>query len=232
MGIKLTSTSNQSDQFLKILVYGQAGSGKTRLAATLSNPVIISAEAGLLSLRDHKIAAVEVKSVSDLEEIYGRLRDAEDPDFGGFDWVVLDSITEIAEQVLAKEKELVSDNRQAYGNLATHVTGLIKAFRDLPRNVYMSAKCARIKDDATGAMHYGVDMPGSKLGPAVPYLFDEVFALLTHRNEDGDVLARLQTNRTPEYEAKDRSGALDDYELPDLGAIARKILPQKEMEAE
>lgn len=231
MGIKLTSTSNQADQFLKVLVYGQAGSGKTRLAATLNNPLIISAEAGLLSLRDHDIAAVEVKSVGDLEEVYGKLYDPKDTDFAGFDWIVLDSITEIAEQVLAKEKELASDNRQAYGNLATHVTGLIKAFRDLPRNVYMSAKCARVKDEQTGAMHYGVDMPGSKLGPAVPYLFDEVFALLTHRDEDGQVLRRLQTTRSPEYEAKDRSGALDEYELPDLGAIARKILPQKETEA-
>ena len=57
MSIKLTSTAQAAvDNGIKVLVHGPAGSGKTTLCATTGEPtVIISAEAGLLSLRGHDI---------------------------------------------------------------------------------------------------------------------------------------------------------------------------------
>jgi len=66
-------------------------------------------------------------------------------------------------------------------------------------------------------------MPGNKLGPPLPYLFDEVFALRVEEAQDGSLYRVLQTSRDIMYEAKDRSGALDLYEPPKLHHIYKKI---------
>ena len=50
MAINLKTTATIESSGVKVLVYGQAGSGKTTLIRTAPAPLILSAEAGLLSL--------------------------------------------------------------------------------------------------------------------------------------------------------------------------------------
>ena len=224
MAIKLTSTSQaQTDQGIKVLVHGPAGAGKTTLCSTLpGKPVIISAEGGLLSLRHFDIPVIEVKSLQDVKDAYVFI--TTDPSAAEFDTVALDSISEIAEVCLAYEKANNKDARMAYGALTEQMNALIRAFRDLPgKNVYFSCKQAQTKDDVTGAMLYSPSLPGAKLGQGIGYFFDLVMALRVERDTDGNVKRYLQTGRDFQYEAKDRSGSLDFYEAPDLGAIFEKI---------
>jgi phage nucleotide-binding protein len=225
MAIKLTTTRESAQlNGVKILVYGAAGSGKTTLCATTGGtPLIISAEAGLLSLRQHDFAVIEVGSIEDVHEAYRFV--TESADAKPFDWIVLDSVSEIAEQVLGAEKRATKDPRAAYGALSDRMQELIRAFRDLPgRNVYVSAKQERVKDDISGAMLYAPSAPGQRVGQALPYFFDEVLALRVERDPEGNPTRWLQTAADFQYVAKDRSGALDPFELPNLAAIAAKIL--------
>lgn len=224
MAIKLTTTAQAArDSGLKLLVHGPAGAGKTTLCATTGEPtVIISAEAGLLSLRGHDIPVIEVGSIEDVHEAYRFV--AESADARDFRWVCLDSISEIAEVVLAREKAGAKDPRQAYGALADQMGQLIRAFRDLPgRNVYMSCKQARQQDAASGATLYFPSLPGQMLGQGIAYFFDFVFALRVERDTEGNVSRWLQTGRDFTHEAKDRSGALAMFEPPNLAAIASKV---------
>jgi phage nucleotide-binding protein len=227
MAISLTST-RQSAQLtgLKFLVHGPAGAGKTSLCATTGEPtVIISAESGLLSLSRHDIPVIEVKTLDQMYEAYDFVANSEEGQ--QFKWVCLDSISEIAEVVLNHEKKVAKDPRQAYGALAEKMTDLIRAFRDLPgRNVYFSCKQERTKDEQTGAMLYFPSMPGNMLKQGVGYFFDFVFALRVEKDGDGNPTRWLQTARDFSYEAKDRSGALDSFEAPDLAAIAAKVTSQ------
>lgn len=223
MALKLTSTREAATLHgLKILASGLAGAGKTTLCATTGgNPIIISAEAGLLSLRDVDIPVITVASIADVEEAYAYLMS---PEGAQFDWVCLDSISEIAEVVLTKEKAATKDPRQAYGALSDQMGDLIRAFRDLPeRNVYMTCKLERTKDEATGRLVYGPSFPGQRLAQQVAYWFDEVFVLRTETDAENVTHRYLQTASDIQYTAKDRSGALDLYEAPDLAAIAAKI---------
>ena len=222
MAIQLKSTKTVASENIKVLVYGQAGAGKTSLCATINEPaVIISAEGGLLSLKNVDIPVIEVSTILDVRDAYSFILESQEAK--DFRWVCLDSISEIAEVVLANEKKHTKDPRQAYGALAETMTELIRGFRDLPRNVYFSAKCERTKDDITGSMLYAPSMPGAKLGQAIPYFFDEVFALRVERDGEGKPMRVLQTNSDFQYQAKDRSGCLEPYEDPDLGAISAKI---------
>ena len=227
MAIKLTNTRDAAiNQGVKILVHGPSGSGKTMLAATMPGPsIIISAEAGLLSLRHENIDVLEVKSVDDVRDAYNYLLSEEGSKYKS---VSLDSITEIAEVCLTNEKSIASDPRQAYGALIEHMTSIIKSFRDLPgRHVYMSCKQSHEKDGESGAMLFSPDMPGSKLGPALPYLFDIVLALRVESSDEGAPVRWLQTFKDYRYDAKDRSGSLEQFEPPNLTDVINKITSTK-----
>jgi hypothetical protein len=222
MALKWSTTDQVSaTQGVKVLVHSDSGIGKTTLCATCPNPVILSAEAGLLSLRKWKIPTIQITNINDLMEAYTWLTGSQEAN--QFGTVCLDSITEIAEVVLANAKGLVKDPRQAYGEMIEKMSMVIRSFRDLPgKNVYMSSKQEYVKDEA-GIAKYAPAMPGNKLGPQIPYFFDEVFALRVGRSAQGQLYRYIQTQPDLQYVAKDRSGALDAMEPPDLGAIFNKI---------
>ena len=146
MAINLKTTSTLASNGAKILVYGQAGAGKTTLAATLPAPIILSAEGGLLSIQDANLPYIEVTSMSTLMEAYTWLRDSHEAK--DYQSVALDSISEIAEVVLNAEKKSNKDPRAAYGAMQEQMADIIRAFRDLTgRHVYMSAKLEKTQDE-------------------------------------------------------------------------------------
>ena len=221
--MKITKTNDLGKHALKMVIYGEAGSGKTRLAATTGEPtVVISAEGGLLSLRDHAITAIEVKTIADVGEAYKWVVNSEEAK--GIKWVCLDSISEIAEVSLAHEKAENKNAMRAYGQMADQMTQLIRAFRDLPeKHVYMTAKQERVQVD-DGSQSYGPSMPGKNLTQGLAYFVDEVFALRVHTDEEGNIQRWLQTSANGTHAAKDRSGALELFEPCDLSLIKQKIL--------
>lgn len=221
MAIQVKTTGCFAANGVKILVYGQAGAGKTSLIKTLPNPIILSAEGGLLSIQDADLPYIEIKTMADLGEAYQWLVGTDEGK--AFESVALDSISEIAEVVLNTEKKNSKDPRQAYGAMQEQMTDLIRAFRDLPnRHVYFSAKMEKTQDDM-GRILYAPSMPGNKLGQALPFFFDEVLALRVERDAEGNTQRALMTNPDGIWQAKDRSGKLDAWMTPDLGEVIRAI---------
>lgn len=221
MAIQLRSTKGLHTNGVKMLVYGNAGAGKTSLIATLPNPVVLSAEGGLLSIADHDVPFIEVNDVDTLKEAYEWFVGSDESK--QFDSICLDSISEIAEVVLSAEKKKAKDPRQAYGELQEFMGDMIRAFRDISgKHVYFSAKCEKAQDEQ-GRMLYAPSMPGNKLGQSLPYFFDEVLALRVEKDADGKPVRALQCESDGLWQAKDRSGKLDAWEAPDLGEIIRKI---------
>ena len=206
---------------VKFLVYGQAGSGKTSLIRTLPAPLVLSAEAGLLSIQDADIPFIEIKTFNDLEEVYQWLTLSQEA--AEFQSIALDSISEVAEVVLANQKRILKDGRQAYGEMNDQVSDIVRRFRDLPgKHVYFSAKVEKMKDE-TGRLLYSPSTPGERLKQGLPYFFDEVFAMRAEKDTEGRVNRGLMCDTDGLWLAKDRSGKLDQWEAPDLGAIIAKM---------
>lgn len=221
MAINLKSTGDLTANGVKLLVYGQAGAGKTSLIPTLPNPIVLSAEGGLLSIQDAELPFLEINSMATLREAYDWLSGSDEAK--QFASVAIDSISEIAEVVLNHEKKISKDPRAAYGNMQEQMADIIRVFRDLPaKHVYMSAKLEKTQDEM-GRVLYAPSMPGNKTGQSLPYFFDEVLALRVERDSDGNPQRALMCDSDGLWLAKDRSGKLSAWESADLGAVIAKI---------
>ena len=221
MAISVKTTGSLAANGVKVLVYGQAGAGKTSLVKTLPSPIVLSAEGGLLSIKDADLPYIEISDMDTLKEAYAWLTSSDEAK--AYQSVALDSISEIAEVVLNAEKKATKDPRQAYGAMQEQMADIIRAFRDLPgRHVYMSAKLEKTQDEL-GRVLYSPSMPGNKTGQSLPYFFDEVLALRVEKDGEGVTQRALMCDSDGLWLAKDRSGKLDMWEAPDLGAIIAKI---------
>jgi phage nucleotide-binding protein len=221
MAINVKTTGSLAANGVKVLVYGQAGAGKTSMIKTLPSPIVLSAEGGLLSIQDADLPFIEIASMTDLQEAYTWLTSSDEAK--SYKSVALDSISEIAEVCLNTEKKATKDPRQAYGAMQEQMADIIRAFRDLPgRHVYMSAKLEKTQDEM-GRVLYAPSMPGNKTGQALPYFFDEVLALRVEKDGDGATQRALMCDSDGLWLAKDRSGKLDAWEAPDLSAVFAKI---------
>lgn len=211
------------EQGIKAILYGQSGTGKTYSIVTLpekENTLILSAEAGLMSIKDvgKDLDVVVINGMDDLRGAFSFLNGDTK-----YTTVVLDSLTEIAEQVLGDEKKKCNDPRKAYGELQNIMVSLIKSFRDLKgKNVLFLCKAERTAND-DGIQLYAPSMPGNKLSQAIPYLTDLVFAMRIKEGEDGSMIRAFMTQPDLQYSAKDRSGTLGQFETPDWSVIFEKI---------
>lgn len=220
MPVKLSNTKVASD-YVKILVFGDSGNGKTKLIATAPNPIIISAEAGLMSISDTDIPVIEVNTIEDVYDAYEYVTSEE---CDKYETICLDSISEVAEVMLTEYKKKQKDGRAAYGLLNDDMLSLIRAFRDIKgKHVYFTGKQARIEDSATGIAKYKCMLPGKTLTQQLPYLFDEILCLHIGEDEDENEYRYIQTQPSITHDSKDRSGKLDNPERPDLGYIFNKI---------
>jgi phage nucleotide-binding protein len=210
-------------QGAKILVYGESGAGKTYTCSTAPGKVlIISMEAGLLSIRDKEnVDAIEIKSYEELNQIYGELKSGEH----NYDTVCLDSVSEMSEILLNHELSINKDARKAYGNVQIACTNVMRMFRDLPMHVIFVCKMSKENND--GVWFFQPKMIGTKLGQSIPYFFDEVLALrvIEQTDSEGQTIHTrwLQTAIGDGYVCKDRSGKLEDLEQPDLTTVIGKL---------
>ena len=206
---------------IKSILAGPPGAGKTYSIRTCpGTPLILSAESGLLSIRDLSADVAVIQTADDLQDAYLYVKEHPEQ----YDWLFLDSISEIAEMILLKEKEDVKDQRKAYMAMADTMTKIVKAFRDLSGvNVVLIAK-EETRSDGLPVAEKVFFCPGQKLAMSLPYLFDEVLWLRVHTDDDGAIHRRFQCQPTEGFpQVKDRSGVLETYELPDWGVIYNKI---------
>ena len=207
---------------IKAMCYAPAGYGKTYLCATAPSPLIISAENGLLSIKDAGIPFLEVTTLADFKEAFLFASTSEHA--AAFETICIDSITDIGESALSELKKSVKDPRQAYGMLNDEILTELKKWRHLKgKHVYITCKQEKQLDGSTGAMQYAPTMPGKQLPQQLPYWGDELFALRLIVDEDGKQQRWLQTSPDISYYAKDRSGKLDSFEAPNLTSIFNKI---------
>ena len=239
--MKITSTKDLSSGRFVAVVVGKSGIGKTSLAKTLPDHkrvLIISAESGLLCLQDTEIDVITVDKLApfkkpkdakdngkySMTEIYLNLM--KDEYKKKYDYIFIDSLTEIAELILTdlKNDPVIQASKNGYevwNKYSERMTHLIKGFRDIePYSVIFTCLPDNEKDGLELVETFKLPMAG--LRSSLGAWFDLVLKYETFTHEDKKI-RKLITDATVNVLAKDRSGKLKPYEDADLTAIINKL---------
>lgn len=220
--IKKTGAADYG-QFIKVLISGEPGSGKTLISSTFPHPFYASAEGGLMSIADRDIPFVDVKDTDTLLEVK-HLLDMEQSERDkklGFhvETVVVDTIDEI-QNILMRER-LDSKRQEAmqlqdWGWLGEQMKAIVRGFRNLPMNVVFTCHIKEQNDSESGSA-WTKPMLSGQMGDAIPGYVDLSLVLETgietiisaDKGTEVVEVRNLITHPSRKYPfIKDRSGKL------------------------
>ena len=241
MQIKPASAIAHS-KLTKILLYGPPGSGKTPLCASIQDVLMCITEPGALSIRDFSTAVVECPTTKSIEEFFTWLKsDTKEKD--RYRTICFDSISEMCSIYIrmlegrGSKSGAQADGRKVYGDMAKCVMKeLIWLYGNTQFNVVLIAKRGEV--DYEGITKFRPYFPGKQLNTDVPHLFDGVYHIDKTLGKweiidnipklvpsgPGQQTSVIYTKETTSFAARDRSGALNDIEYPNMNYILWKTL--------
>lgn len=219
--MKIETTSSVQVQ-PHAMLYGAPKVGKTRLIPTSDNPIVISTDNGLSSIRGNNIPFINCTNWKECQEA---LKWAVAEGCKKYASLWIDDFTEMANMKLLETMSRVKHGQQAYGEMADEMLALIRLLRQVRgATVYMICKEERIQDNELRLIYAPV-IPGKAANGMLSYLVGQVYRMEHYTDQNtGQVFEVLRTKRTPTIEAGDRSGKLAELELANIGQIYRKIM--------
>ena len=208
---------------VKCIMYGAPGTGKTPVAATAPNPVILVTEPGTKSVRHLKnIPAWKGFTVKDINEFFAWL--AASNDAKQFDTVIVDSISEMSEIFLKDAEANNKHGLKAYGEMNEAVYKICwDLFHLKNKHVVLIGKEQIV--ETGGVSKKRAYFPGKELNIKIPHLYDEILQLCK-ADIPGMVgpQSAFRTIENFEAHARDRSGRLNELEPPNLANLIAKCL--------
>jgi len=225
------------DTTVNMLIYGEAGTGKTVLAGSAAavkamSPVLfIDVEGGTMPLQSMypEVEVVRIKTFMDLQRVYDELYKNEHE----YKTIVLDSITEMQKMAIhdllqgnaRRDPDINPDvpRIQDWGVILNQTRKMVRGFRDLPINVIFTALNDAERDDKRGKVNNRPLFQG-KSKAEVPGFVDIVAFYYVVRKGDS-VKRMLLTDATDTTLAKDRSTKLPrSIEDPTMEVIYSTIM--------
>jgi hypothetical protein len=214
--------ADEYGRYIKVLLAGDPGSGKTRLSSTFPNPIYANIEGGLMSVVDRQPAYVDVQTSNDLDMLRTALvqspRAREQLLSVPVNTVILDTLDSLQKILIAerlKEQHHESMAMQDWGWLGDMMRDIVRGFRNLDLHVVFTCHIRTVEDSETGAVLVKPALQG-QMGDEIPAYVD-LAVLLKARPENKLVdgqnvrsLARvMQTASDARHPwLKDRSGKL------------------------
>jgi hypothetical protein len=250
--MRMTNSKDKSLSYIRALVYGDSGIGKTTSLRTLpqDRTLIAAAERGLIPLRGCDFGVAVIESWDDTRELAVACR-ADPITVGGKQVSVLaiDSLTEIGELckkhiVEVDRRKLISDRtkgktevpqgvyddqmtQEDWGLYTTRMRNLLSAFCHLPCHIIFTALSSLTEDKTDGKVYRGPALNG-KLARECCGQFDLVLHMESVTQPDNSNERVWRTFNDGRVLAKDASGKLDQFEAANWTSAFKKILNGKE----
>lgn len=228
MQLKVRTTGSEDyGRYVKALICGEPGAGKTLISSTFPDPFYASAEGGLMSIADRNIPYVDVKSSDDLKSVMNVLLQepaVREKMIGRpIQTIVVDTIDEV-QKIFALERQKAQKKSKMdwedWAWLKDQMEGLVRGLRNLPLHVVFTCHLKESSDNESGRVWYVPALQGA-LQKSIPGYVDLSFHLKT--TLDNEVVdGKLQqvqhrylvSTPSSRYDfLKDRSGKLPG-ELP------------------
>lgn len=231
--MKIVSTADEKP-FVKMLVFGQAGVGKTVFASTAPKPLFVVCDTGTMSIRDKKIDKINVETFDDVLEVYTALKSGELK----YETVVLDTLGNIQKKSMDK---IIGTKTQAtiadWQLNIEQIRKLVRLFRDLPMNVIIICHETFVTDDSTGEVMRVLPMLQGKSLPNEVCAYMDVVGYMVAREKGGtdqkkgvekdandvEISRMIRVQPSERLPVKDHSGKLGVWILPDFPAMHAKI---------
>lgn len=213
---------SERSPYLKCLIYGLPGVGKTVFAAQFPRPLILDAENGTRSLLNHPefglqdVLILPIQSFADIEKVFWELKDESSELSKKVDTVVIDSISELQKRQLdemlvqAKKQDSRRDVNLPYQQDYLINTNALRrmafGFRDLEKNLVITAHSIEDKDESQGIILTRPDTT-PKLARTLEGIMD-LMGFLSVEYRDGKSVRTLQVHPERRVKAKSRVGGL------------------------
>lgn len=209
-------TAETTNQYLRVLIYGQPGTRKTTFCAGAPRPLIYEVDAGgsksLLNFAETRNTAVlPFRSINQCEVLIQKLGE-ENALSNQYDTLVIDTFSELQIKDLdriVKDAAAKDASRNAFlpigpdYNINTeHMRQIADNLRNLPKHVVITCHVKEEKDDTTGRV-----LSRPNLTPKLARTMAGMFDVVGYMNVDGDAWS-LQVHPTTSVSAKTRLGGL------------------------
>lgn len=249
MALKFYNPGDVKEQYIKLLLYGSPGVGKTRTSCVdargvlTPGPVIFgNVEGGIMSIRDlvgGHVKVVDLKVTPDdprdgvdkLHELFSTLQKGGH----GFKTLVLDSVTELQKVFVdrvTKDRRLDVADLKAWQIAQEKTRNALRMFRDLPMNVILVCLGMDDKNELTGQIKTKPSMAG-KVSDEITAFMDEVAYMTTITTKDAanpegpPITKRVWCMEiTDNFYAKDRSGSCKPVMPASFAFLQQTIYPE------
>lgn len=223
--------------YVKALVYGESGAGKTFLACTAPKPLLILSEWAvarptLERLRKDRGVdpdTIFVNSWSDFMEAYKYAAG----NITKYDTIVVDGLTDLNDRAIeeilaaavAKTRQGVAHDPDQleigdWGKVGNRTLYAVRLFRDLPCNVVMTA----LAQETKGELFTGPMMSPKGAQRKLTAQFNMVGYLVAEQKPGKPSTRKLHVDMSHTFQAKNPGGALPSMvENPDLGVLFPKV---------
>jgi hypothetical protein len=226
--------------YLKVMLYGDSGAGKTWAASTSPSPCYLLTEPnGLPTIRAANPEAIVVQADEahgGIDTVRAFLRAAKDGTLAeqtGFKTVVLDSMNELQrmlhDEIMGAHRGTPQEGTftlQDWGELTDKMRSLVRAFRDLPYHVVGITHASVDKEERTSSRHISPAFQGKALPNEIAGYFSAVGYMYRERKKDEDdnifIQRRVLLTGPPTVLCKGLPG-LDAVEEPDLTKWLKKM---------
>ena len=192
--IKKTSWEDYLDPsggaFVKALIMGAHGAGKTRSASFWPKPIFADTERGRMSLADRSVPYADIRSTADMDGLLEHLRkECQKPVAGrAYQTLVIDTVdsyqrTIIQERLRAEKREALSGWAD-WGYLDGKMTQLVERLLNLPMNIVVNL---HVKDVSDGGDEDGDNSILVKKARLKGDIKDTIF-------QDFDLIGQMETS--------------------------------------
>lgn len=221
-------TNEITCEHIKILVWGDAKSGKTVFSGTAPTPYFFDLDNGMLSLMHHK-PALEFETYVG-ESGYRRFKQDMNTVIKRDDikTIVIDSLSSLQDLIMGDIQRVngTSGNApqiQEYGLFMVRMRKFLFDLVSVEKHVILTAHEQVFQDGVTQEVLITPLIYGKNLPRRMGLWFDEVYHTETERDREGNIHYWLRTRPSRRHNCGSRLNCLDELEVPDFAVILKKV---------